>query len=119
MLEQATTREPTFKRGETLVGLAGTVSALASIEQGLESYDRDRLHHHTLTEESVEDLLESLAAASTAKRRLRPGMEYERADVIVGGAIVLAEVMHHFGFGGCLTSEADILDGLVLSLASG
>jgi exopolyphosphatase / guanosine-5'-triphosphate,3'-diphosphate pyrophosphatase len=54
---------------------------------------------------------------SSDERRKRRGMEPGRADVIVGGAIVLAEVMHQFGFTECLTSEADILDGLVLSTA--
>ena len=44
-------------------------------------------------------------------------MEPGRADVIVGGAIVLAEVMRLLEFAECLTSEADILDGLVLSTA--
>jgi hypothetical protein len=32
---------------------------------------------------------------------------------------VLDEVMRRFAFEECLTSEADILDGLVLSLATG
>ena len=36
--------------------------------------------------------------------------------MIVGGTVVLAELMRHFGFDACLTSEADILDGLVSTL---
>ena len=36
--------------------------------------------------------------------------------MIVGGALVLAELMRHFDFDTCLTSEADILDGLVSTL---
>jgi exopolyphosphatase/pppGpp-phosphohydrolase len=43
-------------------------------------------------------------------------MEAARADVIVGGAIVLSALLHHFDLDGCLTSEADILDGLVMSI---
>jgi exopolyphosphatase/pppGpp-phosphohydrolase len=39
-----------------------------------------------------------------------------RADVIVGGAVVLAAVMTGFGYRECLVSEDDILDGLVASL---
>ena len=34
----------------------------------------------------------------------------------MGGAVILAELMRHFGFEDCLTSEADILDGLVSTL---
>ena len=43
-------------------------------------------------------------------------MEKGRVDVIVGGNIVLAALMEHFGFDECLASEADILDGMVMSL---
>jgi exopolyphosphatase/pppGpp-phosphohydrolase len=39
-----------------------------------------------------------------------------RQDVIVGGALVLREVMARLGFSRVLVSEADILDGLVLSM---
>ena len=39
-----------------------------------------------------------------------------RQDVIVGGALVLREVMARFEFGDCLVSESDILDGLAASL---
>ena len=115
LLEDLTSAQPEFRGGSTLVGLAGTVAALASIEQGLTTYDRARVHHHTLTRASVDQLLATLAAESTEARKERPGMETERADVIVGGAVVLGELMTHFGFDACLTSEADILDGLVLS----
>jgi exopolyphosphatase / guanosine-5'-triphosphate,3'-diphosphate pyrophosphatase len=37
--------------------------------------------------------------------------------VIVGGAAILVSVMRTFKFDECLVSEADILDGLVASLA--
>ena len=33
-------------------------------------------------------------------------------DVIVAGAVILAEVMRRFGFDRALVSETDILDGL-------
>ncbi len=36
------------------MGLAGTVAALAAIDQGLRTYDRDRVHHYRLTRTTVE-----------------------------------------------------------------
>jgi exopolyphosphatase/guanosine-5'-triphosphate,3'-diphosphate pyrophosphatase len=47
---------------------------------------------------------------------LRPGIEPARADVIVGGALVLAEVMVRVGIDSCVYSESDILDGVALDL---
>ena len=75
---------PAFGQAATLVGLAGTVAALAAIAQELDSYDRRRVHHYLLTRDTVEALLATLAAEPTAARRRRPGVEPDRADVIVG-----------------------------------
>lgn len=98
-----------------LVGLAGTVSAAAAIEQGLAEYDRDRIHHFVLTKAAVEDVFRTLATEAIEDRVHNPGLERERADVIVGGMCVLVSLMRAFGFDECLVSEADILDGLVAS----
>ena len=50
-----------------------------------------------------------------ADRIANPGLEPERADVIVAGCCILVAIFRHWGFDECLVSEADILDGLVLS----
>jgi exopolyphosphatase/guanosine-5'-triphosphate,3'-diphosphate pyrophosphatase len=115
LLEQAVAEAPALTGMRTLVGLAGTVAGLAAIDQGLDQYDRDRLHHYVLRIERVEAILGRLAGTDAAGRRAMAGVEAERADVIVGGTIVLLAVMRRFGFEECLTSEADILDGLVQS----
>jgi hypothetical protein len=43
-------------------------------------------------------------------------MEAARVPVIVGGLIVLDELLGRLGAARCLTSESDILDGLVRTL---
>ncbi len=118
LIAQAGEAEPAFHMGSTLVGLAGTIACLASVDQGLDSYDRDRVHHYLLTSTRVDEMLGALSSITSEQRRLVPGVEPQRADVIVGGTIVLVEVMRYFGFDRCLTSEADILDGIVLGLAA-
>jgi exopolyphosphatase/guanosine-5'-triphosphate,3'-diphosphate pyrophosphatase len=116
LLDDVSARKPAFDSAATLVGLAGTVASLAAIDQGLDSYDRNRVHHYLLTRDAIGRLLATLAAEPTSARRRRPGVERDRADVIVGGTVVLGELMRHFDFDACLTSEADILDGLVSTL---
>ena len=102
---------------KTFVGLAGTVSTVAAVEQGLPEYDRDAIHHFVLEHEAVEDVFRTLATETRAQRLHNPGLEEARADVIVGGVCVLVTIMRHWGLGSCLVSEADILDGLVASIA--
>jgi exopolyphosphatase / guanosine-5'-triphosphate,3'-diphosphate pyrophosphatase len=99
-----------------LVGLAGTVSSLASLEQGLVNYDRDRIHHAVLTAAAVGRWCDLLGAESIAERARRPGLPPGRQDVIFGGALVLREVMARLAQDVCIVSEADILDGLIMSM---
>ena len=109
----------TVKEATRLVGLAGTITTVAAVEMGLPTYDRDRIHHFVLTRAAAEEVFRTLAVETRAQRIHNPGLEEARADVIVGGTAILVTVMRHFDFDECLVSEADILDGLVLSLAAG
>src|SRR6185436_5134229 len=104
---------PGVTTAKTLVGLAGTVSSFAMIEQGLPVYDRDRVHHFRLTKAAAEDVFRTLTTETAADRRHNPGLEPGRVDVIVGGAVILVSVLKTFGFDELLASESDILDGLV------
>ena len=117
-LEDVVRELPATKDATRLVGLAGTVTTVAAVEQGLPEYDRDRIHHFALTREAAEDVFRTLATEPAAQRRHNPGLEPERVDVIVGGAAILVAIMRFFEFDECLVSEADILDGLVMSIAA-
>jgi exopolyphosphatase/guanosine-5'-triphosphate,3'-diphosphate pyrophosphatase len=110
---------PAVKESRLLVGLAGTVTTVAAVEMGLATYDRDRIHHFVLTKAAAEDVFRTLATEKRAQRIYNPGLEEARADVIVGGCVVLVAIMRHFGFEECLVSEADILDGLAMTLRAG
>ncbi len=102
--------------GGRMIGLAGTVSTLASIAQRLDGYDRRRIHHYLLGASQVSSWTERLAAMDSTGRLAQPGMVKGREDVIVGGLLVLESVMDAFGRSSCLVSEDDILDGLAASL---
>jgi exopolyphosphatase / guanosine-5'-triphosphate,3'-diphosphate pyrophosphatase len=106
---------PAVRDARTFVGLAGTVTTIAAVEQGLPAYDPERIHHFRLTRAAAEDVFRTLALEPAEQRRTNPGLEAERVDVIVGGAIVLVTLMRTFDLDECLVSEADILDGLVRS----
>jgi exopolyphosphatase/guanosine-5'-triphosphate,3'-diphosphate pyrophosphatase len=103
------------RQARTLVGLAGTITSLASLNKGLKRYDPTQTHHSRLTRSAVERMFAQLSAANVEARR---GMlaEPKRAEVIVGGAAVLLTLLQQFGFEELLVSETDILDGLAASL---
>ena len=101
-----------------MIGLAGTVSTAAVLDAGAAAYDRDVVHHRVLGRDRISGILERLAGMDHAGRLRVAGLEEARADVIVGGLLVLVTVMEHFGCREMLASETDILDGIVLGLSS-
>lgn len=107
---------PQLGEAQTVIGLAGTVSTVAAVEQGLATYDRAAIHHFRLTKEAAEDVFRTLATEALADRLHNPGLEAARAEVIVGGCCALVAILRRFSLEEILCSEADILDGLALSL---
>ncbi len=105
-----------WRAARRLVGLAGTVSAITVLALGLEAFDESRVHHATVSLRKIDEITARLASVPLAERREMRGVEPERADVLVGGAVVLAEVMRVCGFDELTASEADILDGIALRL---
>ena len=115
-LEDVVRELPAVRAAARLVGLAGTITTMAAVEIGLQVYEPDRIHHFVLTRAAAEDVFRTLATEARADRIHNPGLEEARADVIVGGAVILVTIMRHFDFDHCLVSESDILDGLAHTL---
>jgi exopolyphosphatase/guanosine-5'-triphosphate,3'-diphosphate pyrophosphatase len=104
---------PGARAGARLVGVAGTVTTLAAVAQALPAYDAERVHGSSLRLDEVEALVERLAALPVAERARVPGMEPKRADVIVAGAVVVAEAMRRLGFDRLTVSDRGVRWGLV------
>ena len=100
----------------TLIGVAGTVTTVGALHLGLPAYLPERIHGARVPVESVRAIFERLAAMTSPERAALGPMAKGREDVIVAGALILLRVMERFGFGEVLVSEADILDGLAMSL---
>lgn len=103
-------------RGARLIGVAGTVTQLATLKAGVPVYDPDVTHHAVLSHGDVRSLARRLASLPIAGRRRINGLDPGRADVIVAGAEILLTIMEAFDAAEILVSERDILDGLVLDL---
>ncbi|MEU6860901.1 Ppx/GppA phosphatase family protein [Glycomyces sp. NPDC046736] len=103
------------REASELVAVAGTATTIAAIALGLKAYDPDAIDGTRLTYAEVAEVAADLAAADHASRLAIPVMHPGRADVIVGGALVLRTIMERSGIESVLISEHDILDGIALS----
>ncbi|MEN9580735.1 MAG: hypothetical protein RJA70_3744 [Pseudomonadota bacterium] len=99
----------------TWLGLAGTVTTCAAYALNLKVYDATLTHGFELSAEHASRFLRELSQMTTAERRVRL-LEKKRAEVIVGGAVILDAIFKHFKLKSVRVSEKDILDGLAASL---
>ena len=99
------------------VGVAGTVTTLATLDLGLGEYDPERIHGHVVSRDALVRQLERLAALPLDERRNVPGLEPERAPVIVAGLVILREVLDRFGLNAVEASERDLLHGAAVEAA--
>jgi exopolyphosphatase/guanosine-5'-triphosphate,3'-diphosphate pyrophosphatase len=81
-----------------LVGVAGTVTTVAAWNEGLEKFDARRLDGVELTRGDVHRFVEELKWRTSAERRELGGMEPQRADVILAGAMILWRTMELLAF---------------------
>ncbi|MGH7321360.1 MAG: Ppx/GppA phosphatase family protein [Candidatus Rokuibacteriota bacterium] len=84
---------PSARRGEEMVGLGGTVRALASIHQGTPAGGDASRHGLRLRQSHVTAIRERLQVLPKWERQRIPGLRAERADIILAGAIVIEEAM--------------------------
>jgi exopolyphosphatase/guanosine-5'-triphosphate,3'-diphosphate pyrophosphatase len=112
-----TERVPKGVPTQAAIGVAGTITSLAALDLGLPEYDPDRVHGHVISQGGVAQQLERLASMVVAERRSLPALDPDRAPVIVAGAVILREVLDHFGLDAIEASERDILDGAALLAA--
>ncbi len=78
---------------ERLVGMGGGITTLAAVMIGLEAYDASRVHGAELTRSEVERQIELYRTRSAEARRLIPGLQPQRAEVILAGACIVRGIM--------------------------
>lgn len=105
------------REAATLVGLAGSVTTVVALAQGLREYDPERIHHARVSYEAVAQVTADLLSQTREQRLANPVMHPGRADVIGAGALVLRVIMERAGMPSVVASEHDILDGIAWSLA--
>lgn len=106
---------PRVTRG---IGVAGTPTSLAAIDQALVPYDPERVHGYTLGLGEIQRMCSRLASVPLAERLQVPGLHPGRAPTIPAGVVILIQVMRAFGLEEIEVSEHDILYGAALSEAA-
>lgn len=80
-----------------LVAIGGTVRNLARMHQKQNGYPLAMLHGYRLTREALDEVTERLLATPLAERRKISGINPDRADIVVAGALVYRWLVRRTG----------------------
>lgn len=100
-----------------LVGTAGTASTLAAMFLQMEEYKPYRVNGLVLSRKWLDETVERLSRLPVASRRKLPGLEKGREDIILGGALIVQEIMDNLDEKRFTVADGGLLEGLFLNLA--
>ncbi len=104
------------ERESVFAGTAGTITTLASIVHGFETYNPARINGSVLEREAVDNVVYTLSRMTLKERKSVRGLELGREDIILAGAIVMQEMMKFFGYSSLIVSDWGLREGIVLNL---
>jgi exopolyphosphatase/guanosine-5'-triphosphate,3'-diphosphate pyrophosphatase len=87
---------PFFASRENVYGVAGTLTSIAQLAQGLKHFDALKVHNYTLSFGQVHAMLEMLKQSSL-QEIIGLGVPEGRADVITTGTLILHQFMRMLG----------------------
>ena len=113
LLQEQLRLHPALTIPETWRGTGGTFTTLAAISRGVHWTERTFMHGTTLSLAEVERIARMLADMPVSARRELPGLQPNRADIIVHGICILLACMHTLGVSAITVSEYGNLDGYI------
>jgi exopolyphosphatase/guanosine-5'-triphosphate,3'-diphosphate pyrophosphatase len=105
-------------RGARVIGSGGTFTNLAGLylhRKG--AFNAMSVHETAISRHDVEHILDQLTEMSVEERRATPGINPDRADIIVAGVAAVAEVLARVDAREVIVSRYGIREGLLLEAA--
>jgi len=96
-----------------MVGIAGTFTTLAAVARGLTRYSHSDVHGSRLGRVEVQRQVRLFESKTVAERKAIPGLEPQRADVILAGALLIDRIMAFFRLDEVMVSDQGIRYGLL------
>ena len=110
------------KRGivlDRMVAVAGTATSVVSMHKEMAVYDSSQVHGAPVSKAVLAEMRDRMLGMTVEQRRHIVGLDPDRAPVIAAGMVILCAIVDLAGTDGYTTSEADILDGIVMDAARG
>ncbi len=98
---------------QTLIGIGGTVTSIASMLLKQRVYDAEAVHGYKICLNELNGLIDDIYNSKDLLSEY-PTLGEKRAGVIAHGAILLSLLTEYFGFDGLTASEHDNMEGYLV-----
>lgn len=102
-----------------LLGTSGTVTTLASVHLGLETYDRSQVDGLIVPAPAMRAISQRLAGMNLAQRATVPCIGTERADLVVAGCAILEAILDLWPAERLGIADRGIREGILRRLMQG
>ena len=96
---------------EKWVGVGGTFTTTAALLQNISWTQKDLIHQYPVSRANLESCIRTLAPMSPEERNILPGLQPQRADIVVHGMAILLGCMQSLGIDRITVSECGNLEG--------
>lgn len=100
------------------VGSSGTIQALLDIKNRVDLIKKETSDCEYITANELLEIICYLCRKNLAERKNIPGLNPERADIIIAGSIILYTILKETGINEIKASERSLLDGLLVDYLS-
>ncbi len=97
----------------TLVGVGGTLRAMARYDQELKDYQLDKVHNYQMEARSVSSIAEELYEMDSDELEEVKAVGSNRVDTITAGACIINALMQKYGFERIVVSAEGLREGIL------
>lgn len=97
---------------DVVIGVGGTLTTLAAMEQHMMVYDPAAITGYTVTQTQLIKRMARLLQMTAEERRHVPGLQPNRSDIILAGLAILQSFLQHYQIEAVQMSECDLLEGI-------
>ena len=97
-----------------MVAVGGTAATLALMDSCTTARDSFKAHHYRLSYARLQHILNELSEKSLEERISIVGLQPQRADVILAGALIFFQLLNFFSCESMLISLRDLMYGVFL-----
>ena len=99
---------------DAIIGMGGTLTNLAAVYHELAEYDPDIVHGTVLDRSEIDRQIERYRTLDADARRKIVGLQPNRAEVILGGALIVRTILTKLGRDSVTVTDRGVRHGLFI-----